>query len=154
MRGVSTLITSLPTFMGSFSFFGDELHMIGHGLGHMVSNLIDYRHSKRFMKKGARQYSFEVNTQFSQKDFVEQVDQWIRESKPTTPTAFDFSFDPRRGFFRAVDWQFFLLHIVPAMIVPYLRYDNAKEALMNLSNACAISLQKSITPNELSRMKR
>ena len=57
MRGVSSLITSLPTFMGSFSFFGDELHMIGHGLGHMVSNLIDYRHSKRFMKKGARQYS-------------------------------------------------------------------------------------------------
>ena len=154
MRGVSSLITSLPTFMGSFSFFGDELHMISHGLGHMVSNLIDSRHSKRFMKAGSKQYSFEVNSQFSQKDFIEQVDQWIKESKRTTPTAFDFSFDPRRGFFRAVDWQFFLLHIVPAIVVTYLKYDGAKEALMNLSNACAISLQKSITPNELSKMKR
>ena len=154
MRGVSSLITSLPTFMGSFSFFGDELHMIGHGLGHMVSNQIDSRHSKHFMKVGLRQYSFEVNSQFNQKDSVEQVDLWIKESKRSTPTAFDFSFYPRKGFFRAVDWQFFLLHIVPAMVVPYLKYDGAKQTLMNLSNACAISLQKSITPSELSKMKR
>lgn len=128
--------------------------MIGHGLGHMVSNLVDFRHSKRFMKKGARHYSFEVNSRFSQKDFAEQLDQWIKASKPTTPTAFDFSFDPRRGFFRAVDWQFFLLHIVPAIVIPNLKYDGAKEALMNLSNACAISLQRIITPAELSKMKR
>ena len=154
MRGVPSLIISLPTFMGSFSFFGNELRMIGHGLGHMVSNLIDSKHSKRFMKAGSRQYTFEVNSQFSQTDTIDQVDQWIKESKRTTPTAFDFSFDPRRGFFRAVDWQFFLLHTFPAIVVPYLKYDSAKEALLNLSNACAISLQKSITPNELSKMKR
>ena len=41
MEGVSELLTSLPTFMGTFSFFGDELHMIGHGLGHLVYNLLD-----------------------------------------------------------------------------------------------------------------
>ncbi|OBZ81236.1 hypothetical protein A0J61_10715 [Choanephora cucurbitarum] len=129
--------------------------MIGHGLGHMVSNLIDSRHSKRFMKAGSRQYSFEVNSQFNQKDFVEQVDLWIKESMRFTPTAFDFSFDPRRGFFfRAVDWQFFSLHIVPAMVVPYLKYDGAKQARLDLSNACAISLQKSFKPSELSKMKR
>ena len=154
MRGVSSLITFLPTFMGSFSFFGDELHMIGHGLGNMISNLIDFRHCKRFMKKGSGEYTFDVSPRYTQKNFAEQLDQWIRESKPTTPTAFDFSFDPRIGFFRTVDWQFFLLHIVPAMVVPHLKYDDAKEALMNLSNACAISLQKFITPSELSKMKR
>ena len=74
MRGVSSLITSLPTFMGSFSFFGDELHMIGHGLGHMISNLIDFRNCKRFMKKGLREYTFDVSSRYSQKNFAEQLD--------------------------------------------------------------------------------
>ena len=85
---------------------------------------------------------------------MDYLGNWIAESKNTTPTVFDFSFDPRPHFFRAVDWQHFLLHVVPTSVIPYLRHASTKNALMDLCNACAISLQWTISPHELARMGR
>ena len=150
MEGVSELLTSLPTFMGTFSFFGDELHMIGHGLGHLVYNLLDPKANGRFKVKSSLEYSFD----FDQPGYFQDLIDWIAFSKPTNPTAFNFSFQLKKGSLRAVDWQFFLLHIVPTMIIPYLKYPSAKKALISLVNACSISLQRSITEGELQDMKR
>lgn len=150
MKGVSELITSLPTFMGTFSFFGDELHMIGHGLGHMVYNLFDPQENKKFKVEGSRNYTFE----FVQPNFFKTIGDLIKESKSSNPTLFNFTFDAKKGCYRAVDWQFFLLHIVPAVIVPQLKNPDARKALTALVNACAISLQYSITRRELEEMKK
>lgn len=135
--------------MGTFSFLGDELHMIGHGLGHLVCNLLDPQENKRFKVEGSNDYTFD----FMQTNFFKALPKLIEESKSSNPTMFDFTFDFKKGCFRAVDWQFFLLHIVPTMIIPNLKYDGTKKALINLVSACAISLQHSISPQELEQMK-
>lgn len=149
MKGVSDLITSLPTFMGTFSFLGDELHMIGHGIGHLVCNLLDPLENSRFKVEGSNDYTFD----FAERNFFKTIQILIQESKPTNPTNFDFSFDFKKGCYRAVDWQFFLLHIVPTIVIPHLKHADAKRALMCLVNACAISLQYSISPQALEQMK-
>ncbi|OBZ80212.1 hypothetical protein A0J61_11739, partial [Choanephora cucurbitarum] len=41
MPGVPKLFTELKTFIISYFFFGDKLHMLGHGMGHMVYKLLD-----------------------------------------------------------------------------------------------------------------
>ena len=93
MKGVSELITSLPTFMGTFSFFGDELHMIGHGLGHLVSNLLDPQENSRFKVEGSNEYTFD----FQQANFFKRLPDLIKESKCTSPTSFDFSFNFKKA---------------------------------------------------------
>ena len=150
MKGVSSLITSLPTFMGTFSFLGDELHMIDHGLGHLVCNLLDPQENSRFKVEGSNEYTFDV----VQSNFFKSIQQYVEASKSTSPVSFNFSFDFKKGCYRDVDWQFFLLHIVPTMIIPNLKYQAAKKALISLVNACSISLQRSISASELEDMKR
>ena len=93
MKRVSNLITSLPTFMGTFSFFGDELHMIGHGFGHLVCNLFDPQENSRFKVEGSNGYTFD----FQQANFFKTLPDLIRESKHTNPTNFDFSFNFKKG---------------------------------------------------------
>ena len=149
MKGVSELITSLPTFMGTFSFFGDELHIISHGLGHLVCNLLDPQENNLFKVEGSNEYTFD----FQQANFFKTLPDLIKESKRTSPTNFDFSFDFKKGYYRAVDWQFFLLHIVPTIILPNLKTEGAKKALKSLTSAYAISLQQSISQQELEQMK-
>ena len=69
MKGVPELLTSLPTFMGTFSFFGDELHMIGHGLEHLVCNLLDPKANSHFKVKNSSDYSFD----FIQPNFFQNL---------------------------------------------------------------------------------
>lgn len=78
---------------------------------------------------------------------------WIDQSKPTTSSVFKYSFDSRKGYYRAVDWQQFLLYVVPTMIVPNLKYVEAKNGLMSLVDACSIALQKEITSQEVIKME-
>ncbi|OBZ80395.1 hypothetical protein A0J61_11556, partial [Choanephora cucurbitarum] len=129
----ANITTSLPTFMGIFSFFGDELHMIGHGLGHLVYNLLDPKANGHLKVKSSLECSFD----FDQPGYFQDLIDWIAFSS-----------------LRAVDSQFFLLHIVPTMIIPRLKYPSSKKALINLVNACSISLQRLITEGELEDMKR
>ncbi|OBZ80612.1 hypothetical protein A0J61_11339 [Choanephora cucurbitarum] len=84
---------------------------------------------------------------------MDGINRWIDYSKPTTPTISDFSFDHKKQFFRAVDWQHVLLHVAPTIIAPYLKSSTATDALMDLINACSISLQRSISPGESTYMK-
>ncbi|KAI8352180.1 hypothetical protein BD560DRAFT_318894, partial [Blakeslea trispora] len=70
------------------------------------------------------------------------------------PSMFDFTFDHRAGFYRAIDWQHILLHVVPTVIVPYKKSVQTRNALMHLVNACSISLQRCISVEELQYMER
>ena len=154
MRGVSELITGLPTFLGSFSFFGDELHMIGHGLGHMICNLLDPTIKDKFFSPLLVDYSFDVGPLYNRSQLMSCISRWTFASRRTNPSVFDYTFDGRKHFNRAVDWQYFLLHTVPTMVLPYLKHRRTENALMSLVNACSICLQKSISPEELIEMER
>ena len=154
MPGVPKLFTDLKTFINPYFFFGDELHMLGHGMGHMVYKLLDPRTDDWFQAADVDHYPFQVSLPFRQKEFMKKLGDWIVVSKPTCPAAFNYSFDKRTGYYRAVDWQDFLLYVVPTIVVPNLRYRRAKVAVMNLVNAVSISLQKSITSTDLDVMDR
>lgn len=109
---------------------------------------------EKFEAHESTEYSFAVSAPFTQRSFIDQLGTWIVESKSTCPAAFDFSFDNRTGYYRAVDWQQFLLYIVPTMVIPNLRHEEARVALMNLVNAISIALQKSISTQDIANMRR
>ena len=98
--------------------------------------------------------SFAVSAPFTQRSFIDQLGAWIVESKPTSPAAFDYSFDSRTGYYRAVDWQQFLLYIVPNMVIPNLKHEETRVALMTLVNAVSIALQKSISTQDIVNTRR
>ena len=154
MPGIPDLFTSLPTFSDAFFFFGNELHMLGHGMGHLIYNLIDPETNDFYKAVGISTYSFDVDSVYSPREFMSKVGEWNNASKVTCPTAFDYSFDKRKGYYRAVDWQQFLLYIVPTIIVPRLLHAETQKALMKLVYAVSISLQKFISERDLTAMKK
>ena len=154
MRGIPQLIGSLETFLGVCFFFGDELHMLGHDIGHLISDLLDPSSRNKFKVAGSIEYTFDVQEGWTLRSFMEGINRWIDHSKLTTPTIFDFSFDHKKQLFRAVDWQHVLLHVAPTIIAPYLKSSTATDALMDFVHACSISLQRSISPSELTYMER
>ena len=117
-------------------------------------NLLHHKHMKKFEAYKSTGYSFAVYAPFTQRSFNDQLGAWIVESKPISPAAFDYSFDSRTGYYRAVDWQQFLLYIVPTMVIPNLQFEEARVALMNLVNAVSIALQKSISTQDMADMRR
>ena len=152
MPGAPSLFTSLSTFSDSFFFFGDELHMLGHGIGHLVHKLLDNSTCDHYKPLHSTQYSFDFASHMSQKVFMGKLGTWINQSKATTTSVFEYSFDSRKGYYRALDWQQFLLYIVPTMVIPNLKHVEARIGLMNLVDACSIALQKEITSQEIDKM--
>ena len=90
MRGIPHLIGSLETFLGVYSFFGDELHMLGHGIGHLISDLLDPSPRNKFKVADSIEYTFDVQEGWTLRSFMEAINRWIDESKPTTPTFLIF----------------------------------------------------------------
>ncbi|OBZ80821.1 hypothetical protein A0J61_11129 [Choanephora cucurbitarum] len=154
MRGIPQLIGSLETFLDVYSFFGDELHMLGHDIGHLISDLLDPNPRNKFKVANSGEYTIDVQKGWALRSFMEDINCWIDYSKPTTPTIFNFSLDHKKQFFRAVDWQHVLLHVALTIIAPYLKSSTATDALMDLVNTCSIRLQRSISPSELTYMER
>ncbi|OBZ80313.1 hypothetical protein A0J61_11638, partial [Choanephora cucurbitarum] len=154
LPGLPRLFTDLPAFSIAFFFFGDELHLLGHGMGHLVYNLLHFKSMEKFETHESTRYSFAVSAPFNQRSFIDQLGAWIIGSKPTCPAAFDYSFDNRTGYYRAVDWQQFLLYIVPTVVIPNLECEESKVALMNLVIAISIALQKSISTQDIVNMRR
>ena len=75
MRGVSDLITSLPAFLGPFFFFGDELHMLGHGIDHLVFNLLEKPTRNKFMPANMSSYAFDTIEGFTLRTFGDKLGQ-------------------------------------------------------------------------------
>lgn len=152
MHGLPDDYANLPTFTDSFFFFGDELHMLGHGIGHLIYKLIHPSTFDFYRALNSSSYTFDFIDGFSRKQVIEQIGDCIYDSKPTSSSAFNYSFDRRFSFYRAVDWQQWLLYIVPTMVIPKLKSRAVKEGLMALVNACAIAFQKEISTHELEKM--
>ena len=93
MGGIPQLIGSLETFLGVYSFFGDEFHMLCHGIGHLISDLFDPSPRNKFKVANSSEYTFDVQEGWTLRSFMKGINRWIDDSKPTTPTVFDFSFD-------------------------------------------------------------
>ena len=70
MPGVPDMFASLPTFSGAFFFFGDELHMLGHGMGHLIYKLNDPETNDFYKAVGGSIYSFNVNSVYSPREFT------------------------------------------------------------------------------------
>ena len=118
------------------------------------SNLLHPKSLDKYYAANPRGYSFDASMSLSQENFMIQLGDWIAASRLTYPAAFNYSFDKRTGYYRAVDWQDFLLYIVPTLVVPHLVHRGARKALMSLVNAVSISLQREISSQDLEDMDR
>ena len=121
-------------------------------MGHLIYKLINPGTSDFYKTLNGSDYTFDIGSQYSPKQFMTQLGKWIDESKTTTSSVCEYSFDHKHGHYRAVDWQQYLLYIVPTMVIPHLKHVEARNGLMALVNACSIALQKEITQNELTDM--
>ena len=154
MPKVASLFTSMPTFLNVYFFLGDELHLLGHEMGHLVYNLLNPKTLDKYYAANPTGYSFDADMSIGQRNLMIKVGDCINASKSSCPAAFNYSFDKRTGYYRAVDWQDYLLYVVPTMVIPYLKHRSAKKALMSLVNAVAISLQREISSQDLDDMDR
>ena len=128
--------------------------MLCRGMGHLVYNLLHPKTLDKYYAANPRGNPFDANMSLSQKNFMIQLGDWITASRLTCPAAFNYSFDKRTRYYRALDWQDFLLYIVPTLVVPHLVHRGAKKALMSLVNAVSISLQREISSQDLKEMDR
>ena len=112
----------------------DEMHLVYHGLGHLYLNLINSK--------------FDLNSNISPFaiDDIDEIMTSMRQSRQNIPTAFNGNWQTvLSGIVRAVDWQDFLLLVVPTLIVPRLKTKKAQEATMALVRACQKLLTYELT---------
>jgi hypothetical protein len=126
----------------------DEMHMIGHGLCYQLVSLMeggkrdkkDYTNSDLYLgpQETARLFGL------------------MEDSLPNIPTSFDGAFKKPFGKHstRAVDWIDMTRYVIPALFVPRLVDPLAQTAVLSLISCIQIALQKSISPEDLYRMKR
>lgn len=152
MLGVPPLISSLPTFTGVEFFLCDEMHLIGRNISNLVLGLVFEQ--DKFKYNSCNGYTFDFIAGTSKERLLIQIYDQMRRSRPYVPHAFEGHWNGNQSQLRAVDLQDILLYVVPTMVLPYLRYEETKDALMNLINGCLIALQWSISSAELTRMNR
>lgn len=144
-----SIFSTLSSFSGS-SFFGlDEMHTISHGVGKHLYQLItvDLFPNKNlhfFFTKPDKSISKDRYPFFIKKNQLKELGRKISESRQNIPVSFEGSFDNMIGNIegvRAVDWQDFLLYIVPTLVVPLIESRSCKKAILALVRGCAIALQ-------------
>lgn len=80
----------------------------------------------------------------------------ITNSRKNIPVSFQGSFDNFIGNtqgVRAVDWQDFLLCIVPTLVVPLIESPSCRKAILALVRGCALSLQWDLNEDMLDEIK-
>jgi hypothetical protein len=153
MPGVSSLFTTLSTFTGTPFFLCDEMHLIGRGISILCFNLISPQNNEKF-KSSSDEYTFDFQDVFRRAKPMEKISDHINMSRINIPTSFQGSWDGLQGFNRAVDWLDYLLYAIPTLVVPRLKHQRSKKAIMDLVNGCAIALQWNITQTDLENMNR
>ena len=150
MPGVPSLITSLETFSG-VSFFGmDEMHLLSHGVGRLVFEILNPAFNGIFKPDNASNYTFELARVSNFRVFG----QYIKESRETVPPSFEGAWNENFGAYRAVDWQDFLLVAVPLIVGPRIQKRSAFNAIMNLVNGCSRALSKELTEEDVEKLDR
>ena len=154
MLGIDSLIGSLPTFTGTPFFLGDEMHLIGRGLGTLVYCLLHPQKNQKFYDTivGCKNYTFELITQDGK--IFDSIDEKVNQSRVNIPSAFEGTWNSAVGISRAVDYIDFLLYVVPTIILPLVRSSQSRTALMNLVEGCSIALQWRISREDILKMKR
>ncbi|OBZ80431.1 hypothetical protein A0J61_11520 [Choanephora cucurbitarum] len=72
MHGLPDDYASLSTFTDSFFFFGDELHMLGHGIGHLIYKLIHPPIFDFYRALNSSSYTFDFMDEFLRKQVIEK----------------------------------------------------------------------------------
>ena len=92
---------------------------------------------------------------FIEKRTMEEIGQQIESTRKYLPVAFEGSFlniiKQTRGT-RAVDYNDFMLYIVPTLIVPKIRTRAAQQAIIKLVRGCSIALQWKLSIDNLNEM--
>ncbi|KAG1436752.1 hypothetical protein G6F56_013422 [Rhizopus delemar] len=119
------LFAELPSFSG-VSFFGlDEMHLIAHGIGKHVYELIiaNIKGSSNifYTDENKRQKKDSYTFHFTAEE-IKKMGEALEQSRSTIPTSFQGSWDnifAKIDGTRAVDWLDFLLHVVPIVVAPF-----------------------------------
>lgn len=156
-----SIFSKLLSFSG-FSFMAmDEFHTISHGAGKHIYQLItidlDNKKNQHFfyLKKdktiSKRNYPFLIK-----RSELKKLGESITSSRKNIPVSFQGSFDNFIGNtegVRAVDWQDFLLYIVPTLVVPLISSRSCQKALLALVRGCALALQWNLDKDMLVEMR-
>jgi hypothetical protein len=154
----------------------DELHLIGHGIGKHLFDLITVSQKKTYnaclpivyppaveddenedeeneeRRGGAELYPF-----WMEPAKLIQIGELVGESKSTVPVTFASKWvDPIKfsGGNRAVDYINFLLHMLPTCFLPHFTHERAKIPVLKLVKACALALKWELTVQDIADMKR
>lgn len=153
----SPIFCNLLSFSGP-AFFGlDEMHLLGHGLGKTMYDLItislgkSYNSSSKLVPGNPAMSPFYID----KKDLV-KIGRLIEASKVNVPVSFNSKWvDPIKnsGGNRAVDYINFLLYQLPAYFVSYLSNKTTQETVINLVKACQLCMKWSISSEDLKVIK-
>lgn len=161
-RGISglSIFSGLNTFKGPLSFPIDELHTLCRGIGSLLYTILTVDNSKTTkyfhkMDPDLEEYEREMYPFFIEKHTMEEIGQQIESTRKYLPVAFEGSFlniiKQTRGT-RAVDYNDFMLYIVPTLIVPKIRTRAAQQAIIKLVRGCSIALQWKLSIDDLNEM--
>jgi hypothetical protein len=124
-------------------------------ISRLCYDLISPLDNERFKSLHGTEYSFELNSSYpNPKKIFDAIDVYVNKSRETIPLSFEGSWQNVKGLSRAVDWQDFLLYIIPTLVIQHLKHKKTKDALMNLVYGCSIALQWSISKSDTNKMNR
>lgn len=132
----------------------DEMHLIARGMGQLLFDLLHYRNNSKFQVEGSSDYTFQFDQRRSPAAIISEISSRIEQSAPTVPRTFEGRWNDRLDNYRAVDWQDWLLYIIPTIVLQYIDNEQAKRAIMNLVNGCTMSLERELTADDLVRLDR
>lgn len=128
------------------------MHLLGQGIGRFVLKLIVSKFNIPYRPTNPdKVYTFTVV-----KKELDAAGLQIKESQKYVPTSFQGSWDnliQKIDGARAIDFLDFLLYVIPTLIVPLLKNDNVKKAVLNLVRGCAIALQWELTESLITEME-
>ncbi|KAG1463916.1 hypothetical protein G6F56_005190 [Rhizopus delemar] len=155
MRGVSDIVSSLPTFSGVPFFCLDEMHLIGGGIAVLVFKFICPTSRHSFLGPGGYiRYFFRLNRELRSATGMLTLHKKIKKCPAKVPPSFKGSFQTKFNNYRAVDWQIFLLVVDPNILLPYIHQKKAEDSFMCIVNGCSLALNRTISKSQLRRMRR
>ncbi|KAK4513049.1 uncharacterized protein ATC70_000086 [Mucor velutinosus] len=154
-----SIFTTLKSFPANPSFYGlDTLHLLSIGLAkHLYELLSSPLHPSKFDnrykpsieelkeakldKASAWPYTFDLDPKV-----LAKIGQYVAQSKKTIPTTFNAPFNDIFApggvtNYRAVDYEEFMIFIVPALIAPHYP-DSIRKPLLGIVKVAALVLQK------------
>ncbi|KAG2216889.1 hypothetical protein INT45_010585, partial [Circinella minor] len=166
---VKTPLAKLKAFQGPLFFLIDEIHLLGHNIGHQIWNAI---RGKKYGKKNPFALQRKYHKIIGQKMAMlkSKVPITFEDQKVKLCTKFTVDLHQQPGYARAVDWIVFILYIVPTYIVEHLDkqqqkcrahkkknprvLEQAKLALVALSKVYELVLQYEIEPQDIQEIER